>query len=306
MDAGIIDDLNKQFYEYKSVSFRLTDNKFTIVEINNYAARAEISLYGAHVMTYTPQGEEPVLWLSKAAEIVDGQSIRGGIPVCWPWFGVHPDDPTMPLHGFVRNFPWHLELVLEPDRNNTELIFSLTDKDIKNDVLSQPFKLELKVCVGIELFVELKIINTGTKKLEYTAGLHSYFNIADISNVRIKGVDGYDCFNKESGRKEKQVGDLRFEGLTTRIFHRIKNALIHDPGLNRQVDVGVDGGDSIVVWNPGQGVEQRFSGFATGDEQTMVCVEAANPVGGEIELEPGEDHCLSTRIKCEIFQLERE
>ena len=237
------------------------------------------------------------MWISKAAKIERGKSIRGGIPVCWPWFGAHPQNSQMPLHGFVRLEDWKLECAAEIDRNTTSLIFYLTESDIAPHFIHQQFNARLIVTVSKSLKVSLEILNTGNESLTYTAGLHSYFNIGDISSVSVKGVDGLHYLNKVSGAEEIRKGDLIFNGLTSGIFHNITEATICDPLMHRQITVGVTGSRTIVIWNPGPGVENQFPGFACGDERTMLCVEAAVPAGEDIVLLPGEKHELSTIIR---------
>jgi len=288
--------LNKHFGKAGRVDFSLSDGLYPVVNINNDSAYAAIALYGAHVMTYGRHGEKPVLWLSRAAKIEAGKSIRGGIPVCWPWFGPHPQDPQLPIHGLARISPWQLESVFEPACDVTELVFVLTEKDIPSDFQLQTFQLRLHVAIEKTLHVTLESINTGNTAMTITAGLHTYFNIGDINQVKIHGLDGCRYWNKAAEREEIQSGDIVFNGKVDRIYHDVTAAEIHDLVLHRTIRVEVAGGHSIVVWNPGPGVEKAFPGFAAGDEKTMVCVEAANPAPDMIILQPGTSHRLGTTI----------
>ncbi|MDD5729467.1 MAG: D-hexose-6-phosphate mutarotase [Victivallales bacterium] len=294
---NLIMNLTRQFSNRGNIYFELTKDKYPIIKVRNDSATASIALYGAQLMSYIPSGEKPVLWLKASDEFIKGQAVQGGIPVCWPWFGTCQKNAEMPLHGFVRTVLWQLDDVIETDRKKTELVFSLSNKLNKALPQFHDFRLELRITIGSELKVKLESFNTGTDSFLYTEGLHSFFNIGDIAKVRIKGVDAHDCFNKESGNEERQCGDLTFNGLTTRIFHRISHALIHDPVLKREIEVKVSGGNSIVVWNPGQETGRRFPMFIPGDERTLLCVEAANPAGCDIRLHPGESHFLATEIK---------
>ena len=80
-----------------------------VVEMTHAGARAVVSIQGGQVLSYVPTpGAQDVLWLSPVARIVPGKSIRGGIPVCWPWFGPHAADGALPAHGFVRTAMWSI------------------------------------------------------------------------------------------------------------------------------------------------------------------------------------------------------
>ena len=292
--VATIERLQQQLKGCRNVQLEFAEGGFPILNICNDSASASVALYGAHVMSYVPHGNAPVLWLSKAAKIILGQSIRGGVPICWPWFGAHPHDEKMPLHGLVRIVSWRLAEVREHSRSVTEICLQLTDKEMSDSSSIQPFQAQLRLVVSNTLQVSLEVTNTGTDELAYTAGLHSYFNIGDIGKVNIQGVDGKSCSNKESGQEEIQHGALTFDGLTTRIYHGIDTAVIADPVLQREIEVKAPGGDSIVIWNPGPGVERRFPGFAPGDERTMVCVEAANTEA--MKLAVGETRFLAMEV----------
>lgn len=291
-----LNSLNDLYGNAKRIYFELANGKYPLVNICNDAASAAISLYGAQVLSYAPREKFPVIWLSQATEFEDGQPLRGGIPVCWPWFGAHPDNEQMPSHGFLRLLSWQLKSIVEINGKTTEVKFTLTEKAVPRVFSSPPFNAELCVMVGKNLFVSLEIVNTGLAPMIFTAGLHSYLRVGDIKQTKLMGVDGHLCFNKESGKEEIQCGDLTFSGLTTRIYRNTTAASVYDPVLKRSIEVGVKGGNSIVVWNPGPEAAEKFPGFASKEGQNMLCVEAVNPRGCEINLKPGSSHMLSTVI----------
>lgn len=101
-----IDTLNSDFGIPGALTFREGAGGLVRAEIDNPLAKTTIVLQGAHLIDWTPAGERPVIWLSTDAGFAPGKSIRGGIPVCWPWFGPHPDHPDAPAHGFARTSPW--------------------------------------------------------------------------------------------------------------------------------------------------------------------------------------------------------
>ena len=75
-------DLQSRFGDRSGVRFEENADGIVIVDVENSAAQARIALQGAHLMTWTPRGQQPVIWLSSAAKVARGKSIRGGVPVC--------------------------------------------------------------------------------------------------------------------------------------------------------------------------------------------------------------------------------
>lgn len=85
------------------------------------------ALQGAHLLSWKPAGEEEVLWLSNNTPFKNGVAIRGGVPVCWPWFGPAAQQ-GLPAHGFARNLPWTLKSHRE-DADGVALTFELTQSE---------------------------------------------------------------------------------------------------------------------------------------------------------------------------------
>ena len=73
-----------------------------VINVRNDFASARIALHGAHVMDFRIEGGAPILWMSACSEFADNKPIRGGIPICWPWFGPHPENDELPAHGLAR------------------------------------------------------------------------------------------------------------------------------------------------------------------------------------------------------------
>jgi len=152
---------------------------YPVISIQNKHASAKIALHGAHVIEYIPTGEKPVIFTSPDAVYKEGKAIRGGIPVCWPWFNAHPTDSSKPAHGFARNAFWELFRSSNDDKCTT-LIFTYSKDDLH---------AELHIEVADELSVSLKTTNTGDTTETVGGALHSYFTISSIDDITIAGLE---------------------------------------------------------------------------------------------------------------------
>ena len=159
------------------------DNGFQYIEISNASVRAKIALQGAHLFHYEPVAELPLLWLSKASFFETGKAIRGGVPVCWPWFGKHPANSKLPQHGFARISLWEMLEAKEIDEHTTELIFKLQPSAESLQLWPHKFELLLAITVGQTLTLVLTTRNCDTRAFEVTAALHSYFAVENIEKV---------------------------------------------------------------------------------------------------------------------------
>ena len=275
------------------VSFKELDGH-AVLCVCNSASEATVSLYGGHVMGWTPHGAQPVLWLSPAAKIEEGKSIRGGVPVCWPWFGPNPADSSSPVHGFARLSQWDFETAVSPSPAQTDISLIATGKSVPANFTSLEFKLRLRISVGADLSISLEVENNRAKELPFSAGLHTYFRVGDIGRVSVKGLEGASYFDKSDGQLKLQEDSILFNGKVDRIYQDVVSAHIVDNVFRRNILVENEGASSIVVWNPGEGIERQFPGFAKGDERNFVCVEAAQPE--LVRLPPGERRVLKTQI----------
>ncbi len=272
------------------------------LKISNIQGSARISLYGAQVLSFQPRGDRELLWLSPTAHYRAGSSIRGGIPLCWPWFGPHPDEPTKPSHGFARHQLWRLETV-SGDEQHTQLEFSLSASPDTQKLWPHPFELHLHIGIGAALHIELTTKNSGDKPMEISAALHSYFSVSDIDNIRIEGLDGAlfrDAVNED--RICKQCGPIRFHGELDRVYHDTDaDILICDSAIKKAIRVSKEGSNSTVVWNPWVEKSARLGDIPEGGYRKMLCVESANADHNRIALLPGDTHTLYTKISGETL-----
>ncbi|MGF1876707.1 D-hexose-6-phosphate mutarotase [Photobacterium frigidiphilum] len=262
-----------------------------IVRVIHDTAEAGISLHGGHLIWFKPAGEQDVIWLSEKAEFDTTKAIRGGIPVCWPWFG----KAATPSHGFARNSQWTLK---EHRENSNGVIISLMLEDSESTRKMWPhkFKNELIFEIGTELKVHLTSTNVDDHSWSYGGALHTYFTVADINTVEITGM-GKEYNDSTQGGKIAEGGDtLTFTQEVDRVYTSPQDIIeINDKNNQRQIAVENQGHNAAVIWNPWQELSISMSDMADNSFETMVCVESTIH-GQDIELAPGQSHTLSTLI----------
>src|SRR5215469_18721539 len=143
----------------------------------------EIYLHGAHITSWKPYGKEEALFLSSQSRWEVGRAIRGGVPICFPWFGGKADDPKAPAHGFVRTKSWHLEAISEVGNVVTVSMFTENDETTQRWWPAE-FRLVYRATFGRELSVELVVSNTGRTSLRFEEALHTYHRVGNINEAR--------------------------------------------------------------------------------------------------------------------------
>lgn len=276
-----------------------------VAQIENAHASASVCLLGGHVLTFQPHTQEPVLWMSQHSSFELGQPIRGGIPVCWPWFGAHPSDPNYPSHGFARRCLWNVLDTAVTGDGATCLRLALPDSDGIRAMWPQPFSLELAVVVNASLRVSLTMRNLGSAPVKHTCALHSYFAVSDVANVRVRGLEGHvfiDTVGPQPRQRREQNGPITFAGETDRVYvDTADDCLIDDPGLKHSIRVAKQGSRSTVVWNPWIAKSARMEDFGDDEYPGMVCVETTNAADDAVTLTPGAAHELTTILSVEPF-----
>jgi D-hexose-6-phosphate mutarotase len=263
------------------------------------AAQARIALQGAQVLEFRPTDEAPLLWLSENAIFEEGRGVRGGVPICWPWFGAHPD-PKLPAHGFVRTRPWHLmETAIE--RDGVRLRFGIEDDTSTCELWPYPFRLRYEVHVSERLELRLVTHNVGSEPFSITEGLHTYLRVGDLNEVTVRGLEGCYYMDKTRGfARGYQDAELRFSGETDRIYlGSASEVVVDDPALDRRIRVAKSGSHSTVVWTPWMEKAMAFPDMRREAYKDMLCVEATNAGEDVITIEPGQRRTLSTTLSLE-------
>lgn len=293
--------LNKQFGLRGQLRFYSSSTGLVLVEIDNRFASALVCLQGAQVLHYQPVREEPVLWVSEYTHVKPGKAIRGGIPVCWPWFGPHPSDKSKPAHGFARLESWEVLATGTTEEGYTRIVMGLNERPSTRALWNLRFNLQLTVTVGPQLEVSLVTHNPAAVPFIYTGALHSYFDVADVKNIEILGLDGHYYIDKlDNGERKLQQGPVTINDATDRIYiNTSDDCLIRDPGKGRIIRVAKEGSRSTVAWNPWMHKAQAMEDFGDHEFHDMVCVETCNVVNDLVRVSPGKSHILKTIISVE-------
>ncbi|HER20221.1 MAG TPA: D-hexose-6-phosphate mutarotase [Chromatiales bacterium] len=288
--------LNREFGIEDRVVFERGDGGLTRAVITHARATATVYLHGAHVTAFAPRDASPVLWLSPRALFRDDAAIRGGVPVCWPWFGRHPSDPEKPPHGFARRMPWRVAGTDMLEGGAIRVRLAIEDDDATRALWPCRFDAEVAITVGDQLSIALTCCNRGSEPFESGGALHTYLAVADIARTRVSGLDGCDYLDQLAGRaRRRQHGPVEFAGNVDRIYLDPRGACIVDDGT-RSITVRSRGSASTVVWNPGAKKAAAMDDVPDDGYRSMVCVEAANAGGDERRVEPGDTHTLAQTI----------
>lgn len=272
-----------------------------MIDVDNAHATARISLYGGQVLAYRPRGADAdLLFVSEQAHFQTGKAIRGGVPVCWPWFGPDSQGLGRPAHGFARTRRWDLRQTAALPGGETQVVLSLDDTPDTRALWPHAFDLSLTITVGATLRLALTTRNTGTKPFEITQALHSYFAVGDIAQACVQGLDGCAYTDKATGAggaMKRQTGDVTVATEVDRIYSGVPPSLtLVDSALNRRVGITSEGSRTAVVWNPWTAIAAGMADLPDDGYRRFVCVETANAGAEVITLAPGSTHTLVAQI----------
>lgn len=287
--------------------------------LHSPAGQASVCLQGGHVIDWQCQGQvQPVLWLSRDAKFAPGKSIRGGIPVCWPWFGpyaaavppgqdaANPQtgsaEANYPAHGFARSAAWQVADSDVAADGTVRLSLVLGVEAMPAAMWPHATELRLDIRLGATLQLELTTRNSGVSPFVLGEALHTYFNISDIGAVSVGGLHGVDYWDTVGQvEKKRQSGPVSFDRETDRVYIDSPQAcVIEDPGYARRIHIRKQGSLSTVVWNPWTDKAERMGDLGQPDGwRQMLCVESANAWDNKITLAPGETHTLSVSYEVE-------
>jgi glucose-6-phosphate 1-epimerase len=297
---------NKRLKLHAHVMQTQDEGGLQYLEIDNPLASGRISLQGGQVIAWQPKFlDQPVLWLSSNARFVKGRSIRGGVPICWPWFGAHPTDSTFCPHGFARVIPWRVMDIDATPTGATRIILEMQDTPEAQRQLSYPYNLTLTITIGRRLRVEMATVNKADHPFVIGEAFHTYLNISDIANVSIVGMQ--DCVYADKILKyERNVehNDLTFDGGEfDRVYiHHSSDCSVHDVGYNRIIHVSKSGSDTTVVWNPGADKAGQMADMGANDEwRKTICVETTNALDNMVVINPGRTHVISAEYSIETL-----
>lgn len=298
-----VQQLNAQFAIAEHLQFREDASGLIVAEISNAHATAALCLQGAHLMTWQPRSQPvPVVWLSRDAKLAVGKSIRGGAPVCWPWFGAHVSEAGFPGHGFARTVPWRVIESGVETNGATRLTLRLVANEKTLEQWSHDCTLDLTVIVGDTLRMEMVTENTGGEDFVIGEALHTYFQIGDVGAVRVSGLEGGDYWDKVGGSNlRKQEGAITFSGEVDRVYiNTAATCIIEDDKLKRRIRVAKSGSRSTVVWTPWVEKANKMGDMGQPDGwREMICVESVNAIDNVVKVAAGTRHSLLVEYSAE-------
>jgi D-hexose-6-phosphate mutarotase len=269
-----------------------------ILHIHGAGSECDIHSYGAHVASFRPKDRGELLWMSPYNTFQAGKPIRGGIPLCFPWFGKHHSRNDLPLHGFARTKEWNILTASELSDGRTRVVFGFADDEETRAVWPHQFGLELSVTVGEALDISLRIENRGAEAFECEDAFHTYFRVDNLNTCEVRGLDGFEYIDRVRGdARAVQKGILRFEGETVNAYMRAPAVCeLADLAANHRICcVEQRNMNAVVVWNPGATAGQANPEIRETWNQ-FVCVESANCLDRGLKLAPGEVHTNEVRI----------
>lgn len=293
--------VNARFDIPGQVVFKDGPGGLAVVEVTNAQASATIALQGAHLMTWTPRGQKPVIWLSRAAKFASGKSIRGGVPICWPWFGPHASESTFPAHGYARTVLWEVISTQALPAGSTSLVFRLIPNDATRAQWPHATPLECHMIIGTELEIELVTRNVNNSAITIGDALHTYFEVSDVRQISIHGLGACPYLDKvDGGKRKQQSGTVTINAEVDRIYlDSTADCLIDDPGFQRRLRIAKRGSRSTVVWNPWIEKAAKMGDLGENGYLNMVCVESTNAADDVVTIAPDGEHRLWVRYSVE-------
>lgn len=275
------------------------------LKLSTVHGSALVSLHGGHLLSWVPLGGRDVLWLSPAA-LPEPAAIRGGVPICWPWFAKEGMPEGAMQHGPVRNALWSLMAVHAAGQEAVDVELSPAPELVLNGPMAHTngLKVALRIRLGQSLVQELTTSNKRDKPFVLTQAMHTYFAVGDVEKVSVHGLDGARYKSRlELHEVRTQVGPVTTGLACDSTFVQTQGprtyqyALV-DPAWQRTIQIETSGSQSMVVWNPGQLGAQSMADVPSVAWRDFLCVETANAADDRVHLEPGASHTLRQLLRC--------
>lgn len=272
------------------------------MQITSSLGEGEIYLHGAQVTSWKPAGCGEVLFLSTQSRWEDGQAIRGGIPICFPWFRGKANDAQAPAHGLVRTKAWQLESIVENPGGVAVSLFTESDERTQRWWPGE-FRLVHRATFSSELTLELVCTNTGTTPLRFEEALHTYNRVADVHDVRLQGLDAVRFLdNTDSNREKTQSGDVAIVSQTDNAYLNTRNEVdLLDPVMRRRIRLQKTNSLITVVWNPWREAAKGMRDLGDNEWTQFLCAEASNILDGAVDLHPGQEHKMTAILSVAKF-----
>lgn len=270
-------------------------NGLEVVEVEAAASTAAIALQGAQVLSFAPRGQADWLWVSERARWAPGAALRGGIPICFPWFGPHASEPTFPAHGFARTSGWRFAGARE-ESGRVSVDLALASDERTSKLFPHAFEARLTVTVGEDLALAFETTNTGPSAFSFEVALHTYLAVADVADIQIEGLAGRPYADKVSGEQRQEgAAPIRIAGEVDRVYDNEGLVVLVDAARGRRLRIESTGAGSTVVWNPAPAKTATLSDMAPDGFRRFVCIETGAIGQRRVTLAPGARHQVTAR-----------
>ena len=297
-----VTELNEHFAIHGVLSFREIPSGLIFADITSPAARATVCLMGAHLMEWQPIGQQPVLFHSRKSDLEPGKPIRGGVPIAFPWFAIDSKQDRYqgkpgPTHGFARIQSWTLAFAALAGED-LHLTFTLAPTDISRQYGFDNFRLAFQLIIGKTLTMQLTVANDAAEPLVFEEALHTYYQVADVHEVTLTGLEPTSFIDKTDDFKVKPAlhAPLAITAFTDRIYpDTTATCVIHDPAWRRRLIVGKANSNTTVVFNPWK----EMPDLDANDWHEFLCVEAVNAGATKVTLPSGKTHTMQAHVAIE-------
>ena len=280
------------------VQHSLSDEGLPLFALSGAFGSARFSPQGAHLLEFTPQGGQPLLFLSKRTHLAPGKAIRGGVPVIFPWFGPRNGHPASPMHGLVRTRLWNIDALSVPENGPASVRFSIHSNEETQKLWPHAFALSLEFILGSALDIRWEVKNTGPAPFTFEQALHPYFPVRDVHSASVSGLRNAEYIDKTDAfhRKLDSAEAVTFAAETDRLYlHTSTDCVLHDPAAGRKLTISKTGSSSSVVWNPWITKAAALEDLGDDEWPHFTCVEQVNAADNALTLPAGASHFLTAR-----------
>lgn len=295
-----LQQLNTNFGIAPVLEFDSGVNGLPMIKIETPQASAVVSLYGAQLLSFQPKGvKNDLLFLSEKANYKIGEAIRGGVPICWPWFSREKPKPHLPNHGFARIAMWHVAATSQQD-DIVQLRLILKDDAKTREMWNHTFKLTLDITIGEQLSLRLTTENTGSTSFQFSQAMHTYFAVSDIQKISLVGLEGANYIDTVGGENKvyQQSGAIQISSELDRIYTDFSDEMkLQDKAFVRAVNIKSSGSKTTVVWNPWHALSSKIQDLNDDAYRQFICVETVNTGEDVVTLLPAKIHTMSATYK---------
>ena len=302
MASSTIADLNRRFGLNGLAEVISGNGGLGKVVVSTSGCFGEMYLHGAHITSWVPKDCGEALYLSPNSLFQGGRAIRGGVPVCFPWFGDKVDDPAAPAHGFVRTKEWQLESIEQLGNDVAVVMSTQSDADTRK-WWPHDFSLICRATFGTQLKIELIVTNTGSAPFSFEEALHAYFGVSDANSAFVRGLDATRYLDKTDNFMEKtQSGDVHFSAETDRVYLATEKELtLFDPAGKRRIGVQKENSRTTVVWNPWSEKSGALKDLGADQWTHFVCIETTNIGPFAVPLAPQQSHIMTAVVQATLL-----